>query len=184
MHDERVRLEAWPLFGEAEERRVFAEAREISLRCRSCWMRSRFITSASAITASRSWVTGRPGAQRPRDERGRAAERDARAEFDQRVDIRARDAAEKNVAEDRDVQPGDSALFFANGEGVEQRLRGMLVRAVAGVDDAGVEPLGEEIRRAAGAVPQHDDVGEERLEVQRGVLERLAFGEARMLAGN
>ena len=83
-----------------------------------------------------------------RHERARADERDARAELEQRVDVRAGDAAEKDVADDGDVQAGDAALLFADGEGVEQRLRGMLVRAVAGIDDAGVEPLGEELRGA------------------------------------
>ena len=33
--------------------------------------------------------------------------------------------------------PAIFPFLFADGEGVEQRLRGMFVRAVAGVDDAG-----------------------------------------------
>jgi hypothetical protein len=35
------------------------------------------------------------------------------------------------VADDRDFQPLEAALALDDGEGVEQRLRGMLVRAVA-----------------------------------------------------
>ena len=112
-----------------------------------------------------------------RDERRRADEGDARTEFGEGVDIRAGDAAEEDVADDDDVDAGDAAEFFADGEGVEQGLRGVLVRAVAGIDDAGLEPLGEELRRAGGAVAEDDDVGVERLKIERCVLERLAFGE-------
>lgn len=67
--------------------------------------------------------------------------------------------------------------MLADGEGVEERLRGVLVRAVARVDDAALEEAGEEVRRAGGAVPDDDDVGVEGLEVARGVLEGLAFLE-------
>ena len=67
--------------------------------------------------------------------------------------------------------------MLADGEGVEQRLRGVLVRAVARVNDAALEEAGEEVRRAGGAVPDDDDVGVEGLEVARGVLEGLAFLE-------
>jgi hypothetical protein len=38
--------------------------------------------------------------------------------------------------------------FSANGEGVEQRLRRVFVGAVTGVDDAGVETLGQKLRGA------------------------------------
>ena len=54
----------------------------------------------------------------------------------------------------------------------------MFVRAVAGIDDAGVEPLGQKLRRAGGTVAQNDNVGVVRLEIARGVLERFAFGQA------
>ena len=114
-----------------------------------------------------------------RHQRARADERDARAEFQQAEDVRARDAAEEDVADDRDVQSGDRARLFADGVKIEQRLRRMLVRAVAGVDDARAQPFGEELRRARRAVPQDDDVGVVRLENLGRVLERFAFGQAR-----
>ena len=41
--------------------------------------------------------------------------------------VRARDAAVQDVAADRHHQPGDPALVAADGERVEQRLRGMFV---------------------------------------------------------
>ena len=43
----------------------------------------------------------------------------------------------QQVADDRDLQPGEPALVLADGEGVEQRLGRVLVHAVAGVDDRG-----------------------------------------------
>ena len=47
-----------------------------------------------------------------RHQRARPDERDARAEFEQGKNIRARDAAEKDVADDGDVQSGDASLAF------------------------------------------------------------------------
>ena len=41
----------------------------------------------------------------------------------------------------------------------------------------------QKMRRAAGAVADDDDIGVERLEIARGVLERLAFFERRGLGG-
>ena len=72
-----------------------------------------------------------------RDEGGWAAQRDVGTEFRQRPDIGTGDATVEDVAENRDVQSGDFPLLFQNGEGIQQRLRGMLVGAVAGVDDPG-----------------------------------------------
>ena len=89
----------------------------------------------------------------------RPDQRDARAEFEQRENVRARHAAEKNVAEDRDVQAGNLAAAFANGESIEQRLRRMFVRAVAGVDDARSQTFREKMRRAGGAVAQDNEIG-------------------------
>ncbi len=60
----------------------------------------------------------------------------------------------------------------------------MLVGAIAGVDDAGVQALREEEGRAGGGVAEDDKVGVERLDVPGGVLERLALGDARGLGGD
>ena len=38
----------------------------------------------------------------------------------QAENVRARDATEQNVADDRDVQAGDRAFLFANGVEIEQ----------------------------------------------------------------
>src|SRR5690606_30150027 len=93
------------------------------------------------------------------------------------VDVGAGDAAEKDVAEDDDLaaaQVGAEAL--AHGEGVEQALGGMLVRAVAGVDDGDAEDVGEVERGAGGGVPDDDHVGAEGGDVFGGVAQGLALG--------
>src|SRR2546421_391463 len=61
---------------------------------------------------------------------------------------------------------------------IQERLSGMLVRAVAGVDDARGEALGEKLRRASRTVPQDDEVGVIGLEDFCGVLKRFAFRQA------
>jgi hypothetical protein len=55
----------------------------------------------------------------------------------------------------------------------------MLVRTVAGVDHAGFQSICQKLRRACRTVAQDDDVGFQRLQITRGVLERFAFGQAR-----
>ena len=99
-----------------------------------------------------------------RDERRRAAERDVRAELGQRPDVRPRHATVKDVPEDSNIEPADIALPFHHRKGVEQCLRGVLVRTVASVDHAAIHHAGEQVRRPLGTVPDNDDVGTERLE--------------------
>jgi hypothetical protein len=72
---------------------------------------------------------------------------------------------------------------LAHGVQVEQRLGGVLVGAVAGVDHHRVDPLGQPPGRARGAVADHDRVHPHRLEGDGGVLEALALGDARSLGG-
>jgi hypothetical protein len=69
-------------------------------------------------------------------ERGRPAGTNRRAHARQQQRIRSEHPAVRQVADDRDRQPGKASFPFENRERVEQRLRRMLVHAVAGVDDA------------------------------------------------
>src|SRR5205814_8539865 len=114
-----------------------------------------------------------------RHERAWANERHARAELEETENIRACDATKQNVADDRDVQPGDSASALADRVEVEKRLRRVFVRPVASVDYARLQSVCQKLRRACGAVAQHDNIGMQRLEIARGVLERFAFSQTR-----
>ena len=82
-------------------------------------------------------------------------------------------------------RPSSVAEVPPHREGVQQRLGGVLVGAVAGVDHARPDPAASGPAGAArrGAVPDDDRVGAHRLQGQRGVLEALALGHARALGG-
>src|SRR5690606_16192988 len=116
------------------------------------------------------------------------------AEGGEEVDVGARHPGVEHVPHDDDGQPGEvTAARVApaggevapDGEGVEQRLGGVLVGAVTGVDHGHVDPpgVGQPVRGAGGAVPDDDGVGAHRLEGLGGVLERLALGHAGTLGG-
>ena len=87
----------------------------------------------------------RPAVERRRQQRRRRDERDVRAERGERLHVAARDAAVLDVADDRDAQPVEAVAAVEAGAdrvAVEQRLRRVLVPAVAGVDDARVASSG------------------------------------------
>ena len=92
---------------------------------------------------------------------------------------RARDARVQDVADDRDVQPFEPAELLLDRVEVEQRLRRMLVLAVAGVDDVRVGHARDELRRTDLRMPDDDHVGVVRAERERGVLQRLALVDRR-----
>src|SRR5579864_1024156 len=62
----------------------------------------------------------------PREPHGRAAKGETAAEFAEQVKIGARDAAVKDVADDRDVEILHAAVPIADGEGIQESLGGML----------------------------------------------------------
>ena len=95
-----------------------------------------------------------------------------------KMNIRARHAAVQNVAENRDVPAFEFALAVANGERVKQSLRGMFVRAVAGVQHGNLQALGDEFGRAGRAVANHDAVGTHRFERANRVEQRFALLQA------
>ena len=96
----------------------------------------------------------------PRHERRRTHERDVHAEHLEAHDVAARDAAVQDVADDEDAQALEIATeVLAHAEQVEQTLRGVLMLAVAGVDDAGLGVGRERLAGAGGGVTHDDDVG-------------------------
>ena len=92
-----------------------------------------------------------------------------------RLDQRARDARVEDVADDRDVQALEPAERLLDRVEVEQRLRRVLVLAVAGVDDVRLGHPRDELRRADLRVADHDHVRVVGAERERGVLQRLAL---------
>ena len=80
----------------------------------------------------------RGGARPGRQERGGPTRIASAPTSRERLYERARDARVQDVADDRDMQPVQAAERLAHRVEVEQRLRRMLVLAVAGVHDARV----------------------------------------------
>ena len=87
------------------------------------------------------------------------------AELGQSPDVAAGDTAVQDVAADRDLEPLDPLEPVAQGENVEQALRGMLVLAVARVDDVAPDPLAEELRGTRRPVADDHHVDPHRLEI-------------------
>jgi hypothetical protein len=54
-----------------------------------------------------------------------------------------------------DVQPIDAARVFLDGEEIQDRLRGVLVRTITGVEDRHVDMVGSPPRRAVLRVADH-----------------------------
>ena len=134
MHDQAVGLSRClaRLLRQAEQADVSAEAREtLSCRCRSCWIRQKVDDIARSGRNVLDLVRDL-GAELSRTPRGTrrawADERDARAELEQTENVRARDATEQNIADDRDVQAGD---FTSLRSRMAQRPRERLRRRVA-----------------------------------------------------
>ncbi len=121
---------------------------------------------------------GRETFQLARDPHGRTAERDARAKFAEEMNIGARDARMKDVAENCDIEAVEAAFAIADGERVEQGLRGMFVRAVAGIEHGNIHAAGDEIGGARCRVANHDSVGAHGFERPDSVNERFAFFHA------
>ena len=111
-----------------------------------------------------------------RNEGRRAANDRFRAEFLEREDVRAGDAAVRDIADDRDRFSFERTEALAHRQDVEEALRRVFVRAVAGVDDRAVfEILRQKSRRAGAAVANDDRVDAHRQDVLGGVDERFAF---------
>ncbi len=108
----------------------------------------------------------------------RSAEREAAAEFPEKMDIGAGDAAVLEVAENRDIQVFDFAQAIADSESVEKALRRVLVRAVAGVDDGNIEMASNEVGSAGGSVAHDEAIGLHGVKRLHSVEKRFAFFQA------
>ena len=141
---------------------------------RSCWMRSIMMTSASATASSIDVVGVTPKRASSRGiSVGGPHAHTSRAHRVEQQHVRSQDAAVQQVADDRDLQALEALLVLADRERVEQRLRRVLVHAVAGIDDGRPAQAREQVRGARRRVPHHDHVGRHRLEVADRVEQRL-----------
>jgi hypothetical protein len=78
-----------------------------------------------------------------------------------------------DVAADGDDQPLQPTLVAADGQGVEQRLGRVFMRAVAGIDHRGIDLLRQQRRRARLRVADHQKVALHGVEGGGGVEQRL-----------
>src|ERR1035437_591872 len=81
----------------------------------------------------------------------------------------------KDVADNRDLQTFQCFLIAQNRVSIEQRLRGMLVQAIAGVNDRHVEVLRHHVGRAGVGMADNDDVGADGAHRVPGIEQRLAL---------
>src|SRR3989454_2689153 len=82
--------------------------------------------------------------QAHRKERRRPSDHHGRAQLFQKEKVGTNDPAVRDIAHDGDPESSDLPLFLPHGERVEEGLRGMLVRAVACIDDVGSADSGHE----------------------------------------
>ena len=119
-----------------------------------------------------------------RQQRGRSAQHNLRAEFRKQKNVGPRHPAVRDVADDGDAQAFERAAAVENRERIEQRLRRMLVRAVAGVDDRNRQIAREKMRRAGSRVAHHDRVGPHGAKRIQRIDQRFAFRNAGTRSGD
>src|SRR6185437_9496392 len=115
------------------------------------------------------------GGEFRRQQGARAAEADLGAQAGEQEQIGAGHAAVEHVANDGDAQAGNAAAVAADGEGIEQCLGGVLVHAIAGVDDGDIDVGGDKVGGAAGAVADNDAVDGHGAEGVDGIEEGFAL---------
>src|SRR5208282_5086382 len=95
------------------------------------------------------------------------------------VTRRPRYPAVKYVPDNRDLQAFESFLVAQNGVSVEQRLRGMLVQSVSGIDHRYVEVLRHQVGSAGVGMANDNDVGAHGAHRVSRVEQRFAFFNTR-----
>jgi len=112
----------------------------------------------------------------PGYECGRAGYGDVGAEFLEAKYIAKGNAGVHDIAKDGNVLALDTAELFADREGIEEGLRGVLISAIAGIDDAGIYVLCEEPWGTAGGMAHNDHIDLHGEDVVNGVYQCFAFG--------
>ena len=117
-------------------------------------------------------------------QRSRPAQHDPGAEFREQVHVRAGHAAVRDIADDGHPQAFQRGAPVQNGARIEQRLGGMFVGSIAGVDDGSGKMPRQEVRRAGSLVAHHDGVGPHGRQRVQGIHQRFALGNAGPRGGN
>src|SRR5262245_12250894 len=91
------------------------------------------------------------------------------------MDVGPRDAAVRDIADDRDLEIVQSRLALTNRERIEQRLRRMFVSAVAGIDDRGFCKRSQSLWSTGRGVPDNDAVRSHRIQRFRSIDQRFAL---------
>ena len=84
----------------------------------------------------------------------------------------------RNVAENGDIQIRERAFAVANGEGIQQALRRMLVSAVARVDDGNIEMTRDKVGGAGSSVAHDQAIRLHGIERVHGIEKGLALFDA------
>jgi len=71
----------------------------------------------------------------------------------------------EDIADDRDIQSGNTSSMLADGEQVQQPLRGVLVHAISSINDRAPHPTAGEVRRPRRGVSDHNGLRAQGLEV-------------------
>ena len=116
--------------------------------------------------------------QRRGEQRARGDQRHVGAESGQRPDVGADDARMQHVADDHDAAAVERPERVLQDVGVEQRLRGVRMLAIAGVDHVRVDRLRDQIGRAGGGMAHDHHIGADRGDRLDGIDERLALVDA------
>ena len=113
-----------------------------------------------------------------RHERRRTTHNDVSAEFFQTPNVRPCRSTMGNVTDQRNGQTLDPFKTLPDCQHVEQRLCGMFVCPVTGIQDAATEVFREQFRRTGTGMANNHGVDLHRFDVFRRVDDRFPFREA------
>ena len=160
MHYCQVRLGAFhSVDGEPEEMRILPDRRE-RIASHSLELDSQHVDDIEFFedgVETVGYSHGKP-ADLGRHERRWADEYDFGAEFGHCPDIASGDARMGDIADYSYLEPFQASFDLAYCVDVKQRLGGVLVVAVAGVYDTGVNMPTQKFRGASGIVANNDDI--------------------------
>ncbi len=150
MHDYAAWLQLLgTVFGESKETNVFVQAREIfpALTLDLNAQQINHVGGFQYVIQSTNNVDS-DGFKAAGNQCARSNQRHVRSQFFERPDVRARYAAEQNIAHNRNIESGDTSHSLAYREDIKQSLGRMFMRAVTGVDNTGFQAFREKFWRS------------------------------------